>query len=434
MAPFFYTLIAIVAYLFNPFAGFGVFCTLALLNYSLGEGDYLFRSLKLLIISLPLYMTPILPGLPVLGSWTTVMLIVVSTQLLNKRLRFKPLDLYLWAVFCLSSVVTILLSFGAIKEVYYTVQIALLFLPPSLALLACKSGRCPATKKENQNLLFPLAGAVAATAVGVLIQWVLHNRFGVSVGHIAFFQNRVTYDLLIPAYSAVSALLSIGLPMGPVLWRAGKPVAAIALPLLSGIAILVNTSRTGFVAGVFGLLIVLLFPPHRENRLHDLLLLVPTGGFMLWLFGKVANLSRFQSSNLWSGNGRLETYVSGYELWTQYPRYVLFGRGYADYPTTPPHNFLLETLVCSGLVVTMALAVWLLRFATTTWGTYWCHLFFTYAAASMFFSGFYNFKPLAILLVVAFLSIAPHKPTARQPVSLTSHHETSRPQKGIHAQ
>ncbi|QNP93887.1 O-antigen ligase family protein [Corynebacterium wankanglinii] len=303
-------------------------------------------------------------------------------------------------VFVLGTVVTTLQSNGGVREVYYSTQIALLILPPSVALIARKHRESLVTRGEQDHLLFAVAGAIAASGTAVVVQWLLATRFGLSLGHIAFFQNRVSYDLLIPAYSALSALLSIGLPLGPVLWRTGRKLAAVTLPVLSGISIVINSSRTGFVAGAIGLAIILLFPPRGVNRVGNVLLLIPASAFVIWLFNKVTDSSRFKSASLWSANGRFETYTAGYELWTQYPRYFLFGRGYANYPTMPPHNFFLETLVCSGLIVALAVAVVFVRFIWFTWGTSWCYLIATYLTAGMFFSGFYNFKPLAILLII----------------------------------
>ncbi|MBA1838400.1 hypothetical protein GC584_10990 [Corynebacterium sp. zg912] len=400
MSAFFYALTATIAYLFNPYAGFSVFCAITAMIHLRADGSPLYRNLKLLAISMPLFMAPVLPGLPVMGSWTSLFLVVVAVQLARRRFDFGALDLYLLVVFVLGTVVTTLQSNGGVREVYYSTQIALLILPPSVALIARKHRESLVTRGEQDHLLFAVAGAIAASGTAVVVQWLLATRFGLSLGHIAFFQNRVSYDLLIPAYSALSALLSIGLPLGPVLWRTGRKLAAVTLPVLSGISIVINSSRTGFVAGAIGLAIILLFPPRGVNRVGNVLLLIPASAFVIWLFNKVTDSSRFKSASLWSANGRFETYTAGYELWTQYPRYFLFGRGYANYPTMPPHNFFLETLVCSGLIVALAVAVVFVRFIWFTWGTSWCYLIATYLTAGMFFSGFYNFKPLAILLII----------------------------------
>ena len=401
MSAFFYALIATVAYLFNPYAGFGIFCAITTIIHLRADGSPLYRNLKLLAISMPLFMAPVLPGLPVMGSWTSLFLVLVAVQLARRSFGFGALDLYLLVVFVLGTLVTTLQSNGGIREVYYSTQIALLVFPPSLALIARKHRESLMTRDEHNHLLFAVSGAIAASGTAVVFQWLLATRLGLSLGHIAFFQNRVSYDLLIPAYSALSALLSIGLPLGPVLWRMGKKFAAVALPVLCGIAIVINSSRTGFAAGAIGLAVILLFPPRGANRVGNVLLLIPASAFVIWLFNKVTDSSRFKSASLWSANGRFETYTAGYELWTKYPRYFLFGRGYANYPTIPPHNFILETLVCSGLIVALALAVVIVRFIRFTWGTSWCYLIVTYLTAGMFFSGFYNFKPLAILLVIS---------------------------------
>lgn len=398
-------LAATMAYMVNPIVGFAVFCLISAFTLLSSRGTLLARWLYLTVLSLPLYTTPILPGLPVLASWTSILLIAISLYLISQKLAFSPMDFYLWLVFGLASVVTVINSNGSVRELYYILQMIVFLLPASIAWLARKNHKIVVDENERDQLLVAMAAAIAATAVGVIIQWLLYTQAGVTLGHIAFFRSRITFDLLVPAYSALSALLSIGLPLGPSLWSRGHRFLGFAIPAVSGLAIILNSSRTGLVAGVIGLALILLFPPRGADKSSNFLLLIPAASLVAWLYTTVRDSSRFQSSSFWAGNGRIETYIEGLNIWTESFSYILFGSGYASYPTMPPHNFALETMVCSGILISVVITVWMFRFVHAVWATPWCYLILTYLISSLFFSGFYNFKPLTILLLVALLSV-----------------------------
>lgn len=388
----------------SPLLGFISVALLTVSYLIFGSGSLRFRFLNLLLVTLPLYMVPVVPGLPVIASWSSLFLVIFCIGQIGRRVPFAPFDFYFWLVFALASIVTALNSRSVTAEIYYVAQVGIFFIPVSLALLIRKAGRINFGSEEQQRLLTTIGAVIVATSIGVLVQWLLATRFGIPLGHIAHFRARTTFDLLVPAYSALSALLSIGLPLGPIFWRLRMRVRAVLIPVVSSVAILINSSRTGLVAGVVGLALILVFPPRGSSRLASTILLLPAAIFAVALINLGKGLSRYESGGFWSGNGRLETYSEGLDLWLQSPSYIIFGYGYAAYPTLPPHNFIIETLVCSGLLVAMTVFLWYGRAMIAIWNSHWCYLVITYLIAGLFFSGFYNFKPLTIIVIVALLA------------------------------
>lgn len=396
---FFSAVVATTAYLISPWGGV-VVMALVVAGILLKTGrSTLEKILLLLIISWPLYTNPVIPGLPVIASWTTVSLLFFCLYAIRIRSVIQPWDLYLLFAWMLATGVALFNSKGGVTETYYVVQFFVFFFPAVLAFLHRHELANKLEAEASHRLFSAFVVVLLATATGVFIQYLAYKFLGMQVGHVGFFKNRVTFDVLVPAYSALSAVLAPGLAVAPVLWLRKNYALAVASPLICGLAILINSSRTGLLAGLLGMAIFILYPSRGVNLGRSVLLLIPASGFAIWILQKMLGASRFKGASAFASNGRFETYQDGLAFWTEDLRFILFGRGYAQYPTTPPHNFLLETLVCSGIVVLVLVMVWLVRFIASMARVDWMYPTLTLLVAGLLFSGFYNVKALTILLV-----------------------------------
>ncbi len=406
--------IVTAAYLLSPWGGAAAMSVIVLGVFLRKDRSSLEKILRLLIISWPLYTTPIIPGLPVLASWTTALLLLFCVYVVRYRCPAGAWDYYLISAWLLASGAALLNSKGGISEAYYVLQFLIFLLPAILAFLYREPLAKQLEKDTGHRLFSALVAVLLATAVGVLLQFLALKMFGMHIGHVGYFKNRTTYDVLVPAYSALSAILAPGLAVAPVLWFKRNYMMAVVLPLVCGSAILINSSRTGLIAGLLGMAIFILYPLRGVNVGRSVLLLIPGSLFAFWIMQKMLGSSRFKGTNAFASNGRFETYQDGLNLWTQDLRFLLFGRGYAQYPTTPPHNFVLETLVCSGVIAFAVVAVWLCRFLIDMSRNEWMYPAVALLLASLLFSGFYNVKVFTILLICGVICSTEHKLQTRE--------------------
>src|SRR5699024_9723547 len=116
-------LIVILGYLTSPIIGFVLTCGIAWKLYHRNATRPLQWQIQLLLLTMPLYMTPILPGLPTVASWTTLLLLIVSITLLRGGSLPNPLVAYAAGLFAYISIIGAIIQTGGIEGLYYTFQI-----------------------------------------------------------------------------------------------------------------------------------------------------------------------------------------------------------------------------------------------------------------------------------------------------------------------
>jgi hypothetical protein len=136
--------------------------------------------------------------------------------------------------------------------------------------------------------------------------------------------------------------------------------------LLCGIGILINSSRTGLVAAAItsAFIIILQFAASKKTA-RNIMSAVVIALALIALFSTIidSQLSNRATESLLEENGRLETYIYGFSMFFSSAKSFFIGSGLSldNYTETIPHNFLLETLVNTGVIVTAAVIVSLVR-------------------------------------------------------------------------
>ncbi|MFJ2506339.1 hypothetical protein [Microbacterium sp. NPDC087592] len=398
---FLMALASIMAYLVAPPAGvFVVVCTIVFVAAKKGRTK-LEKTLTLLVLTMPLYMLPVIPGLHHIASWTTILTLALIGLLAANLRRFSPIMAILLLILVSFSVLTGMSTAEGIEGWYYLVTFLLLVVPIVLVYEARDWVREQLDADSVNRLLTTLAGVQLALAVGVLIQWQVHTRLGIIIGEIGFFNVRVTYDLTISAYSVLSGLLAVGIVLAPTLWRRGRWKMAILLAAVSGFAIVINSSRTGLVVGVAVLGLSLLFPPRGVRRIGARLAIIPAAGLAWWLFDSYESSARgSMATGLFDENGRFETFDRAFRQLFANDMTAIIGLGYADYKGVPPHNFIVETMASSGVVtaaIVVLLAAGMLIYLR---GSEWQYPVWALLGSSMLFSGFYAVKGAMVIAVL----------------------------------
>lgn len=422
---FFSSLVAVFASLVSPNLGSIIFGVCGVVFLLKKNESALERALSFLLFTLPVSMIPVVEDIPPLFSWASVGLVVSTLLLVKHRNPVSLFRTYIFFLYILASTITITLSFGGVLEVYYTIQVLLFFLPILFAIQASEALSDLFSKKTGDRLLIRLSAVLMTLNLSVLVQWQTYIRLGVKIGEVDFFGSRITYDSLVPAYSVLSSILAIGLPLGPILWNRGQKNLGLILPVFSVAAIVINSSRTGLVAGFLGLMLLFLFSPSASIKFSTKISVLAFFFAAVVVNASLSFLSNFRGGNFFADNGRFDTFEDGLRLIGSSVFRFLFGVGYADYPTTPPHNFVIESLVCSGLVATVIFCIWLASMFLRLRRSEWLYLPLTILIGGQLYSGFYNVKAFTIVSIVAiaiYRSSLRSEGSERQGVSSVENH------------
>lgn len=396
---FLLALINIMAYLASPPAGFATVIVTLLIIGLRPRRSGLEKLLTLLVLTMPLYALPVLPGLHHVASWTSLLLLALLVMVIPHLRRLSPTIVVMLFIVIAFSVLTGLTAADGAEGWYYIAQFLMFIVPAVIVYEARAWTREVIDKAAVDRLLATLAATQLALAVGVLIQWLLHSRLGVSLGSISFFAERITYDLTVSAYSVLSGLLAVGIVLAPTLWRRGRWKMAVLLAVVSSFAIIINSSRTGIIVGAIVLGLAILFPPKGARRFGARLAIIPAAVLAWWMYDLYASSVRGREGFL-DDNGRFETFRNALELMTSSDTNFLLGVGYADYDGTAPHNFFVETLVSSGVVVSGVLFLLIIGLLVYLRQTEWQYPIWALLGASMLFAGFYAVKAAAVVAIL----------------------------------
>ena len=122
-------------------------------------------------------------------------------------------------------------------------------------------------------------------------------------------------------------------------------------------------------------------------------------------------LDRFSSSSgVFDDNGRFQSYANALSIFGEKIQNVFVGLGYGyDFATnlnTNPHNFIVETLVKSGVIVSVILFIWIGAILVRLRSSDWFFLLLSLLLGSMFYSGFYAVKVFTVVAVFGIIAQA----------------------------
>lgn len=399
------TALNVVATMAMPWVGFATTAITVLWVLTRHRWPMLQRLVIAAVLTMPLYMVPIIPGLHSIASWTTVFLIVMTFHAATKMRGLSPVAFIALVFIIPLTLLTNLAGPDPAGGWYYSVQVLLMVVPLVLVFGARAELADQIDAAGRQRLLHVLSGTVCAMGVGVIAQWGLYTYAGTIIGSISVFANRVTFDLTISAYSVLSGLLGVGFVLALSLFRGGKPFIASLLIAVTGIAIVLNSSRTGLAAGLAVFLLALMFPGRGVRAGRIRLLIVPGALFAAWVIEQYLESSRGQSmGNVLDDNGRFDLLGEAFALLFADLPTALLGVGYAgDLEVMAPHNFAVETMLRSGLVASFWILVLLLGLLGHLWGAQWQYPVWALLLASMFFTGMYAVKAAPVIVMVMVL-------------------------------
>lgn len=204
---------------------------------------------------------------------------------------------------------------------------------------------------------------VVATAIGVVMQYILYRKLGIRLGNITFYPGRTVYDLLISGASVLSVYLSVGVAINVKKIYDKFNIINLLYAIICVIGIAVNSARAGLVAAII-IVIIIAIPKIIKTKRNLLmsLILIPILAIAFINMTDTMLASR-STRSLFEANGRIGTYKYGFEVLTNGPKHFFLGAGLSldNYNQIIPHNFILETLVTTGILVSIPIFILLFK-------------------------------------------------------------------------
>lgn len=354
-------LLTIIAYLLNGRIGMSL--SIIIYIYILfKKGSTFFEKLiYVLIFSIPTFNIGFAGrGMHHMFSWCSIFMGVLTIYLIYNYLISKTKlskNILFITVFTLGIILINCFrevnTKGAIIE---WIQICLMFIPLILAYDQRDYLISRISFKNNTDKFLDMINlTILATAVGVIVQYVFYRKLGLRLGNITFYPGRTVYDLLISGASVLSLYLSIGVAINVKKIYTKFRIINLIYILICVVGIVVNSSRTGLVAAII-ISILIAMPQMIKNKKSLLITLIMIPVF-IFVFQDMVDtlLANRSTSSLFEANGRMGTYKYGFDLLTENMVKFLFGSGLSldNYSRIIPHNFILETLVTMGTVVSI---------------------------------------------------------------------------------
>lgn len=367
----------IVAYMINGLLGF-VLQSITLLYYvkgSLNKNSYIMEILVgMLIISIPTSFINIFGGeyggLP-LSLYNLILLLLTAYAIRliirkNISLKWNTLNKMTLLVM-VTFIVPILTSVDKIDAIknYLTS-----FFPLVIILLLSTLDNLKINYKRIEKLYLY---ATVSTAIAVLFQIFLSKIVGIDIGTIGYFDDsRIGFRIIFADYSFLSLYLMTGASLYIINFLNEKKYIDLSLGLVTIVASILTTSRTGIVAFVGGILMYVLWKIFTSNKdiRHKYIKIIP---YLICctLIGIVIIMKLRPEQSIFSGSGRLKEYLLGIEIFIENPilgiglgrnSFLIYAEqifGITKYAV--PHNFFIMMLVQSGLLGTIVISIFILK-------------------------------------------------------------------------
>lgn len=212
-------------------------------------------------------------------------------------------------------------------------------------------------KAEVQKLISIYVNVCIATAIAMLVQYMLYFFAHIKVGVIdTFGSGRVCCQCLFKGASILPIFMGIGMVILFLdMLDARTTISCILEMAVIFLAVVLNSSRTA----LFMLIVVLAFVCIRQliKRPGIKPLVITLVGFFVAIGGIHYIISlRSGLNGFLDANGRVETWINSMNIWLADIKNFLIGGGLADdvqMGSAKSHNFPIQTLAQCGLIISL---------------------------------------------------------------------------------
>ena len=326
-------------------------------------GYYLFQKntskyetlFNLLILSTPLFSISILgANLHHMFSWIYIFLLIYLILLVRDLAKGKyclKKNFLLIIIFLIILFVQSIIGNFVLSNIMEFIQITIMILPIALTYYAKDYIKTLLPKDFSSKFVNSIGNVIFATALAVIIQCGLYTYKGIMIGNINFFAQRIVFDAVFSGFSILSIFLGVGVVIYMYQLLKYKKFNSLFKLAVIAVALFFNSSRTGIVASALAIGLWIIKNSFSKGKINFknlmfLLIFVIASFFLLYQLFMVRG-----DDSIFAGSGRIEGYHQAWDFTISSPIYFLFGNGLAasNYNFTLPHNFILQTLMCSGI-------------------------------------------------------------------------------------
>jgi len=395
------TIVTSLAYMFSGVLGFTVFlCTVAVVARAKNRNS-MEKLFVLMLLTLPIYMTPVLPSLHSIYSWNTLVILIFIVQLIRKGNHPSGKSITLFAVLLIVAFFSLTGEKITLYHFYYTAQFLLSLILVLLAFSRREWIQNKIAKDGAMRLVNDLGSVVTGFALTILIQFFSLTIMDIRMGNVSFFSDRISFDANFFVYSGASSILGIGILLSLFQLSKGAYLRGAALALSCFIAIPMNSSRSGLlIAFVVGILY--LAGSRRSLNLGTgvkVSILMTAGALVAALAFIFPNSRVFNQAFFLNDNGRIDLMVAAVNGIFSGVGPFLLGSGITR-ETQLAHNFVLETIYVFGALFTFLVAFFLAPVIRYLFQSELGFVALGVVLASFLFSGFHAFRPAMVIIVI----------------------------------
>lgn len=397
-------IIIIISYLINDYLGFACSTLIFIILLSEKKCSLIEKIIDMLIISMPLH------SISVFGekvnhmlSWPIIFLSIITIYNIIVIIKYKikiPIKIIILSVVSLMLLVISNIRFNILTGTIEIIQILIMALP-ILTTFICKDKLKTRTQFIN-GLLKKIEEIVLATAIGVVFQFALYKIFDTVTGNITIFPNREVYDLFFKAYSVLSVYLGIGIVIKVIKMIKKISIVDVIEVLLILAAIVINSSRTGLLAAILTILILVNVKiKGRKRVIIDISIIVM--GLITFC---ILTYTRNDITNFFNSNSRFETYEYGIKLTLKSLESFLLGNGLDlnNYNEIIPHNSIIETITMCGIPFALLIIYSITKLLSYIKKTDYRFIIYHILISSMFITCFQGNPFTTILIIIAIIS------------------------------
>ena len=403
-------ILVITAYLFSDMLGL-LMAVIMFASIWLNKKYNLLNKIVIsLILSVPIFQIGFLgKEMHHLSSWYMIFLIILIIYLFNnlikKEIMFSKLPLLLVSIALGILIINNLVSKYCMENLIEYVQIILMVIPILIVYQQRKYLNLQIDEQTKETWIKFTNISIISVAIGTLIQYVIYNTTGTITGSITVYNSRTIYDLLFKGASVLSMYLGIGIVLNMSLFLENHKLKNILAIFICMVGIVINSSRTGLISATIVCVLIIGIKSKKSMKNLVISAFVCIVGIFAFYIAAQSILQNRVVDGLLGDNGRFDTYIHGLETFFCSGKNALFGIGLSsmNYDFTFPHNFILQTMLTMGGIVTIIWIVligYILKYVNKTDFRYilW-HIFIS----SMLITSFQDMSFITLFIILAIL-------------------------------
>ena len=408
----------IVAYLFNPYYGLiASLITYAAIFFN-RKYTIIDKIIISLLVSLPTFNISIIGDkLHHVFSWNiifTMFFIIVSIFIYkNNKTKHDKKTLFIIFAILISSFIHCFFDVSFTSSLIEWFQCLLVIMPILLAYYNIDYINGNTNKKEEYIDI--LNNIILATACCVIFQCILYYKFNILVGNWTFYPGRVSIDLLFKGASVLSLFIGISIPINIYKMYNSSIFKYVIFLVICIIAILLNSARTGLVAGI--LCSIPIFIKQSLKNKKTLFISMTSVGAGALVLKKITDimLKNRGTANIMSENGRFLTYKNGINQIFSSFSHFMFGSGLSidNYTFTLPHNLILETIMTYGFINFVLLFILFVKVIKITKDSQYKYMMYVVYVGSMFITNFFGNNFIIIITILLIIDSINNKQKER---------------------